>query len=102
MPPFSPSAKGCLPNSTNSLWPIKPCQPSVVTQGGSIRAVEGVEELPAPVAIDAPEQSALAQYTAPGTRRLLGRWTVSSVLARPAATVEVPPPGVPSAGPPAS
>src|SRR2546423_6429122 len=79
MPPFSPAAKGFLPNSMNEFCPGKPCQPSLRTQGGSIRPLERtVEQLVAPVVglvvqllggsltgfrIDLPVQSALAQYT---------------------------------------
>src|SRR5256885_16452146 len=40
MPPFSPAAKGLLPNSMNEFCPEKPCQPSLRTQGGSIRPVD--------------------------------------------------------------
>src|SRR6202158_6038616 len=109
MPPFSPVAKGALPNSMNEYWPRKPCQPSVVTDGGSIRLVDGVAELLAgPFLIEAPVQSAVAQYTAPGTRRFVGRWNVSPLLARFPAIAEqggggVTPAGVvQSAAPPAS
>ena len=68
--------------------------------------------LPGPLAIDLPVQSALAQYTAPGTRRLVGTETCSAVLAMKWPIFEFPqgavggvtadPHGVPSAGPPAS
>src|SRR5437016_5040978 len=127
MPPFSPAWKGALPNSRNEFCPEKPCQPSLVTQGGSMRPVDRVDEqlvvpfvlnvqllgrslLPAPAAIEWPVQSAPAQYTAPGTRRAAGRETCSAVFAMfwPIAELPhgaVPPPvhaGLPSAGPPAS
>src|SRR6266404_7962623 len=134
MPPFSPAANGLLPNSTNEFCPEKPCQPSLRTQGGSIRPVDRVvEQVVAPVVgdvvqalggslalldpppvsaglIDLPAQSAPAQYTAPGTRRAVGRETCSAVFAMfwPIAELPhgaVPPPvhaGLPSAGPPAS
>src|ERR1700752_3531598 len=110
--------------------PEKPCQPSLATHGGSIRPVErvgpqvvapvvglGVQELggsllPGPAAIEWPMQSAPAQYTAPGTRRLVGLVgtdTCSTVFANmlpmaevPHGAVALPPHGVPSAGPPAS
>src|SRR5438105_1138100 len=97
MPPFSVAANGALPNSTNELWPEKPCQPKVVTEGGSMRPVEGLVPLRS-------LQSASLQYTAPGTRWAAGRWPAadSSVLAKFAAMAELPPPGVPSGGPPAS
>src|ERR1700686_4636719 len=82
IPPFSPVAKGALPNSTNSYWPTKPCHASLVTEGGSIRPVDGLAALLAgPFLIEAPVQSAVAQYTAPGTRRFVGRWNVSAVFA---------------------
>src|SRR6202171_1673093 len=110
--PFAPKtagAKGTLPNSTISPWPIKPCHASVVTQGGSIRPVEGLAALlPGPFLIEAPVQSAVAQYTAPGTRRFVGRWNVSAVLAKFPPIAEqggggVTPAGVvQSAAPPAS
>src|SRR2546430_15028230 len=80
IPPFSPAAKGVLPNSTNEFCPEKPCQPSLRTQGGSMRPVEsavpeqlvapvvgltvqelGASLLPAPAAIEWPVQSAPAQ-----------------------------------------
>src|SRR5882724_7009733 len=105
MPPVSPTAYGFLPNSMNEYCPRKPCHPSVVTHGGSTRPVDGVAELLAgPFAIENPVQSALSQYTAPGTRRLVGRWAVadSSVFANAAAMVELPAPVVPSTGPPES
>src|SRR5437870_1311840 len=76
MPPFSPVWNGFLPNSTNSKLPIKPCQPSVVTQGGSILPVE--PPAPRPLAV----QSASAQYTAPGTRRGVGTGIASVVFTR--------------------
>src|SRR5258708_28770581 len=102
MPPFSPGAKGFLPNSTNSFWPTKPCQPSEVTEGGSMRPVEP----PAPPPLGllsrlSVVQSASAQYTVPGLRRVLSTGKASIVLARLAAMFAVPPPGVPSARPPA-
>src|SRR4029077_15281367 len=129
MPPFSPSAYGVFPNSRKLFWPAKPCQPSVSTHGGSMRPVEsGVEQVvfpvesvlqtaggslePGPSAIDFPEQSADAQYTAPGTRKAVGTEIVSAVLAMKCPILEFPqgglcvlaaaPHGVPSAGPPAS
>ena len=54
MPPFSPAREGLLPNSRNWFWPEKPCQPSVVTHGGSMRPVEpsAAVLLPGPFAID--------------------------------------------------
>src|SRR5882724_13573467 len=104
MPPFSPGvvpfagAKVVLPNSMNEFCPEKPCQPSLRTQGGSIRPLERtVEQLVAPVVglvvqllggslalrgqTDLPVQSALAQYTEPGTRRATGTETRSAVSA---------------------
>src|SRR6266566_1578088 len=97
MPPFSPAAYGTLPNSRNEFCPEKPCQPSLTTQGGSTRPVD-------PPAVSPAGQSADAQYLAPGTCRAGGRRTAagSTVFARLPAIVEAPPPGVPSAGPPAS
>src|SRR5207253_580232 len=57
------------------FWPEKPCQPSVPNQnGGSIRPVE-------PPAVSPGGQSALAQYLAPGTRKLAGTETCSAVFA---------------------
>ena len=44
MPPFSPAAKGRLPNSMNEFCPENPCHPSLWTHGGSIRPVESVDE----------------------------------------------------------
>src|SRR3979411_3135645 len=109
MPPFSAGtgglvvgfagAKSALPNSTNSFCPEKPCQASLVTQGGSIRPVESAVPLQlvspvvgeivqllgpslVPLRIEWPVQSALLQYTAPGTRSAVGSDTVSNVLAR--------------------
>src|SRR5215470_13806368 len=114
MPPFSPGANGFLPNSRNEFCPEKPCQPSLVTQGGSMRPVEPALPLKppliGPLAIDSALQSALAQYTAPGTRSAGGRLTCSAVLAMNWPIEELPhgavPPPVqaelPSAGPPAS
>src|SRR6266403_1083453 len=118
MPPVSPTANGFLPNSTNEFCPENPCQPSLTTQGGSIRPVETVEpsvgplEPPTigPAATEAPSQSAVAQYTAPGTRSTEGTGTCSAVFASLLPILEfphgaVPPPvhaGLPSAGPPAS
>ena len=80
MPPFSPAAKGLLPNSMNEFCPEKPCQPSLRTQGGSIRPVDSAVPvqlvapvvglivhalaaslLPGPAAIEWPVQSALLQ-----------------------------------------
>src|ERR1700730_13684872 len=117
-------------------WPGKPCQPSTPTHGGSMRPEESLVEqvvpyggvvavvhtlggslvaLPVRPLIDLPVQSALAQYSAPGTRRAVGSEIVSTVLARFLALVDVPraaepahgcePPQVvsdPSAGPPTS
>src|ERR1700756_247289 len=96
MPPFSPAANCFIANSMKLLWPSNPCQPWVApTVGGSTRPVE-------PPAASSAGQSADAQYLAPGTRRFDGTGFVSIVLARPAAMVELPPPGVPAAGPPAA
>src|SRR5882762_10210631 len=100
MPPFSPAAKGILPNSMNELCPENPCQPSVRTQGGSTRPVD-------PPAVSPAGQSAFAQYLAPGTRRAAGRGTCSEVFAKFAPMPELPHGAVtevhvPSAGPPAS
>src|SRR5258705_9685906 len=104
MPPFSagtvPSAgaKVALPNSMNEFCPEKPCQPSLLTHGGSMRPVDRTVEhvvvpsvwnvqtlggslLPAPPAIDLPVQSAPAQYTAPGTRKGVGTETFSAGFA---------------------
>src|SRR5207237_8380724 len=127
--PFSPAANGLLPNSMNEFCPEKPCQPSLRTQGGSMRPVERlVVQLVAPVvglivqllgaalvagvAIANPVPSAVLQYTAPGPCSACGTDTVSKVFAMLAAIVELPqgavggltalPHGVPSAGPPAS
>lgn len=130
MPPFSPGLYGVLPNSTKEFWPEKPCQPSLTTHGGSIRPVESVVEqvvtpvvglvvqelgaslLLGPFLIDLLVQSAVAQYTAPGTRKFVGTDTCSTVFAIMLAMAEVPhgavggvallPHSVPSAGPPAS
>src|SRR6184192_2329487 len=121
MPPFSPAANGLLPNSMNEFCPEKPCQPSLRTQGGSMRPVERLvglivqllgAALVAGVAIENPVQSAVVQYTAPGTCSACGTDTVSKVFAMLAAIAELPqgavggltalPHGVPSAGPPAS
>src|SRR5437773_11782310 len=97
MPPFSPAAYGTLPNSRNEFCPEKPCQPSLTTQGGSTRPVD-------PPAVSTAGQSADAQYLAPGTCRAAGRRTAagSSVFAMFWQILEVTPPGVLSAGPPAS
>src|ERR1700730_8696794 len=99
MPPFSPTWNGALPNSMNEFCPENPCQPSLSTQGGSIRPVDNLVEqlvapvegdvvqllggslLPGPAAIEWPLQSAPAQYTAPGTRRGTGTETYSAVFA---------------------
>src|SRR5256885_956202 len=99
MPPFSPAANGFLPNSMKEFCPAKPCQPSLRTQGGSIRPLERTVEqlvapvvglvvqlltgslLPGPLRIDLPVQSASAQYTAPGTRNAAGTETSSAVFA---------------------
>ena len=135
IPPFSVSPNGRLPNSMKEFWPEKPCQPSLVTQGGSMRPVDSVvvqfvvpslglivhmlggSLLLLPPAVlpgsPLPVQSAVAQYTAPGTRRATGTETVSTVFAMLPAMTELPhgavgrgvtalPHGVPSAGPPAS
>src|SRR6202790_2074317 len=72
-PPVSPGSYGSLPQSImlNSLTP--PCQPSVTTEPGSIRPVEPPG--PPPLGLVAKftsVHSALAQYTAPGTRRFVG------------------------------
>src|SRR5215469_18765939 len=106
IPPFSPGAYGSLPNSRKLFWPGKPCHPSTPTQGGSMRAEESfVEQVVAPLVvvqmlggslvlepfrIDLPVQSAVAQYTAPGTRRLVGTDTISTVFARYLPMVEFP------------
>src|ERR1700738_807865 len=84
MPPFSPAAYGALPNSRKLFCPENPCRPSVSTHGGSMRPVERFDDalLDGPFAIEKPLQSALSQYTAPGTRRSSGSGTVSIVLAR--------------------
>src|SRR6267143_2134374 len=74
MPPFSPAAKGILPNSMNEFCPEKPCQPSVRTHGGSTRPVD-------PPSVSPVGQSAFAQYLAPGTLRSAGTWTCSAVFA---------------------
>src|ERR1700756_769457 len=100
MPPFSPAANGFLPNSRNEFCPENPCQPSVCTQGGSIRPVEtalGPLEPPTigPVAIEDPVQSALAQYTAPGTRNAGGTGTCSAVFAIKLPIAELPHGAVP-------
>src|ERR1700726_4340811 len=100
-------------------WPGKPCQPSTPTHGGSMRPEESLVEqvvpyggvvavvhalggslvaLPVRPLIDLPAQSAPAQYTAPGTRRLVGTEIVSAVLARFLAIVDVPHGGKPVPG----
>src|SRR5579862_4269456 len=111
-------AYGALPNSIQLLWLVIPDQPSAQTQGGSIRPVEATVPVPGLV-IAVPlwyeeasaEQSALAQYTAPGTDKSAGKGTASKVFARKLYDVDVPharaPFAVPqedepSAGPPAS
>src|ERR1700747_2201404 len=100
MPPVSPDAKGFLPNSRNEFCPEKPCQPSLVTHGGSRRPVDraaaqvvwpvpwsvvqvGPLEPPVigPLFRDCPSQSAPVQYTAPGTRSAVGCEMASKVLA---------------------
>src|ERR1700730_4819230 len=83
-PPVSPGSYGSLPQSImlNSLTP--PCQPSVTTEPGSIRPVEPPG--PPPLGLVAKftsVHSALAQYTAPGTRRLLGTEKLSFELRIP-------------------
>src|SRR2546423_14854428 len=81
------------------FWPEKPCQPSLVTQGGSTRPVE-------PPALSPAGQSGFAQYLAPGIRRAAGTEFSSAVFARFASLVVEGPHGavvelhVPSAGPP--
>src|SRR5436305_15306475 len=98
MPPFSPAAKGFLPNSMNEFCPEKPCQPSLSTQGGSIRPVErsaeqlvahvvglvvqllGASLLHGPHRIDLPVQTALAMTTEPGPRWASGSDTRSAGL----------------------
>src|SRR5215469_1187647 len=126
MPPVSLSAKGFLPNSMNEFSPEKPCQPSLITQGGSMRPVDSAVPvqvvapvvalmlqtlggllLPGPAVIEWPVQSALLQYTAPGTRSAVGTDTVSNVFAMWLAMFEFLQGAelavqVPSAGPPAS
>src|SRR5690242_1562050 len=106
MPPFSPAAKGVLPNSINEFCPEKPCHASLRTQGGSTRPVL----LYTPVVLLVPAQSASAQYTEPGKCRLAGSGKSSCVLAIIWAMLEdphaafpgSPQDGDPSAGPPAS
>src|SRR5437660_11636663 len=104
MPPFSPAWKGALPNSRNEFCPEKPCQPSLVTQGGSMRPVEsavpvqlvapvvglivqalGASLVPGPLRIELPVQSAWLQWSAPATRRAAGTGTVTKVFAMLAA-----------------
>src|ERR1700758_987468 len=116
MPPFSPTTKGFLPNSRNEFCPEKPCQPSVAgqaTHGGPTRPVEPPDPPVAAVLAGpagASKQSAVMQYHAPGTRRLVGTGMTSAVFAMFAAMVEfphggfpaLPHDGLPSAGPPAS
>src|SRR5215469_7086429 len=74
-------AKGALPNSIQLLWLVSPDQPSAQTHGGSMRPVEAVDELligvPAANEAASAAQSALAQYTAPGTDRSEGKGTAS-------------------------
>src|SRR2546430_16503206 len=100
MPPFSPAAKGLLLNSMNEFCPEKPCQPSLRTQGGSIRPVDkgvpvqivapvvgliehalGASLLAGPAAIEWGGESALLQKTPPGTRRAAGTGTFSKLFA---------------------
>src|SRR5215831_2984658 len=121
MPPFSAGrvpvagANGFMPHSIKLFWPSRPCQAWVFAHEGSTRAVE--PGLPAPgLKEPVPVQSAVAQYLAPGIRRLVGRWAVgdSVVFASHFAMVEFPPPPwhvlapgtlsalVQSTGPPAS
>src|SRR5215469_10290684 len=95
IPPVSPTANGFLPNSMKLFWPEKPCQPSVETQAGSTRPLD-------PPAVSPVGQSADLQYRAPGMRRPVGSEICSTVFAMLPPIVDVPPPGVPSAGPPAS
>src|SRR5215469_16745368 len=114
MPPFSPATYGSLPNSMKLFWPGKPCHPSTPTQGGSTRPEDNcVEHVVANGAVVAVVQalggsllpigfrraallptfllqSASAQYTAPGTRRLVGTETTSAVFARNLPIVEFP------------
>src|SRR6516225_2746482 len=101
MPPFSPTAKGFLPNSIMLFWPENPCQPSLKTHAGSTRPVEppGPDEPGVVVTSNgagASLQSAVAQQNDPRTRNAVGTGTASSVLARLAPIPEVPPPVVPS------
>src|SRR3979490_1378758 len=77
-PPVSPGAYGSLPHSTMLHSPTPPCQPSVTTVPGSIRPVEPPG--PPPLGLVAKftsVHSALPQYTAPGTRRLVGTGKLS-------------------------
>src|SRR5882762_3518336 len=123
MPPFSPAAKGALPNSMNEFCPEKPCHPSLVTHGGSMRPLDSVcVQVVAPVEgdvvqalgaslalvdpppvtvglIDLPGQSAPAQYTAPGTRRAMGTETCSVVFAIIEAIAELPHGALPACPP---
>ena len=78
---------------------VLPVESVLQTAGGSLE--------PGPFAIDFPVQSAVAQYTAPGTRRAVGTEIVSAVLAMKCPISEFPqgalcvvavaPHGVPSA-----
>src|SRR5258706_16427583 len=68
------------------FWPEKPCQPSLVTQGGSTRPVE-------PPALSPAGQSGFAQYLAPGTRKAAGTEFCSAVFARNASLVVAGPHG---------
>src|SRR6516162_10282646 len=113
MPPFSPALKGFFPNSKKLFCPEKPCQPSLLTHGGSMRPVElGVLAGLGPSCNFCPVQSALLQYTAPGKCRLPGRGRSSYVRAIIWPTFEDPHlafpvlgfahVGEPSAGPPES
>src|SRR5437879_12714418 len=62
------------------FWPEKPCQPSLVTQGGSTRPVE-------PPALSPAGESGFGQYLAPGTRRVAGTELSSAVFPRNAPLV---------------
>src|SRR6267143_5466741 len=69
MPPFSPAAKGFLPNSMNEFCPEKPCHPSLRTPGGSMRPVEScVEHEVTPVEGDVVQ--ALGELLLPGPPRI--------------------------------
>src|SRR5438046_478208 len=90
------------PCAKSSKLLVFPVESVVQIAGGSLE--------PGPSAIDFPEQSAEAQYTAPGTRRAVGTEIVSAVLAMKCPILEFPqgalcelavaPHVVPTAGPP--